>query len=682
MICYTYTARLPKPPRPFPPAPPMPTATATAHAPSPTTVPVDAHPDATEMFARDERKDLLRLVTAGSVDDGKSTLIGRLLFESKGIYEDQLDAIRKVSPKVGTTGEELDLALVTDGLKAEREQGITIDVAYRYFSTPKRKFIIADSPGHEQYTRNMVTGASTADLAIVLIDAKNGVTTQSRRHAFIASLLGIPHVVVAVNKIDLVKYSQDRFNEIVDTFTEFSTKLDIRDLAFIPMSALKGDNVVEKAEGNMPWYDGRTLLGHLENVHIASDRNLIDLRLPVQYVSRPNSDFRGFMGTPAAGVIRRGDDVTALPSGVRSTVKGVYGSGGEPIEEGFPPVPVTVTLEDEIDVSRGDMLVHTHNVPRTGRDLEAMVVWMSADAMQPGKQYTVKHTTRLTSGVVSDLRYRIDVNTLHREEAGGLKLNEIGRCSLRLAAPIAFDPYAKNRTTGAFILIDRLTHNTVGCGMILDRQPDREATAGPRVTETAREELGEHVSLVTPQERETRLGQRGATVWLTGLTGAGKTAVAYALERRLFDGGKLAHVIDGRNARLGLSHDLDFTAHDRAENLRRAAEVARMFNAAGLLAICSFLSPSARDRQHARDIIGEDRFLEVHLDAPPDVARKRVRGDSLHNEDERINRPFFDVDAPYEAPEHPAATLRTHELSIDESVDRLMELLRTRGLID
>ena len=653
-------------------SPPSSTTTAAAHA---------AGVDATELFEQDERKDLLRLVTAGSVDDGKSTLIGRLLFESKGIYEDQLDAIRKVSPKVGTTGGELDLALVTDGLKAEREQGITIDVAYRYFSTPKRKFIIADSPGHEQYTRNMVTGASTADLAIVLIDAKNGVTTQSRRHAFIASLLGIPHVVVAVNKIDLVKYSQSRFNEIVEEFTEFSTKLDIRDLTFIPMSALKGDNVVDKAEINMPWYDGRTLLGHLENVHIASDRNLIDLRMPVQYVSRPNSDFRGFMGTPASGVIRQGDDVTALPSGVRSTVKAVYDAGGEEIAEGFPPVPVTVTLDTEIDVSRGDMLVHTHNVPRTGRDLEAMVVWMSADAMQPGKQYTVKHTTRLTSGVISELRYRIDVNTLHREESDSLKLNEIGRCSLRLGAPIAFDPYAQNRTTGAFIIIDRLTHNTVGCGMILDRQPDAKTATGPRVTETRRGELDEHVSLVTPDERSHRLGQRGATVWLTGLNGSGKTAIAYALERRLFDEGKLAHVIDGRNARLGLSHDLDFTAHDRGENLRRAAEVARMFNAAGLISICSFLSPSSRDRGHARDIIGEDRFLEIHLDAPRDVAEDRIRGDSLQNEDEVVNRPFFDVDAPYEPPSDPDLRLETHELSIDACVDRLMDLLRTRGVL-
>ena len=637
--------------------------------------------DAQRLFEQDEQKDLLRLTTAGSVDDGKSTLIGRLLFESKGIYEDQLEAVRRVSGKVGTTGLDLDLALVTDGLKAEREQGITIDVAYRYFSTPRRKFIIADCPGHEQYTRNMVTGASTADLAIILVDASQGVLVQSRRHAFISSLLGIPHVVVAINKIDLVDYSESVFESIVADFREFSTKLEIGDLTFIPISALNGDNVVERSD-KMPWYRGTTLLNHLETVHIASDRDLINLRLPVQYVSRPTLDFRGYMGTPAGGTLRKGDEVMAVPSGVRSHVADVFGPGGEPVEEGFPPKPITVTLDTEIDVSRGDMLVHPHNVPRVGRELEAMIVWMSEEPMRPGKTYTLKHTTRLTSGVITDIRYRIDVNTLHRQEATELGLNEIARCAVKAAAPLAFDPYRKNRTTGAFILIDRLSNNTVGAGMILDRTTAEGGGAPrPRLTETDRSEQA-YKSQVTAEERAARLAQRPATLWLTGLTGSGKAGVAYALERRLFDEGKLAHVVTGRNARLGLSHDLDFTPADRAENLRRAAEVARMFNGAGLIAICSFLSPAARDRAAAREIVGSERFLEVHLSAPPEAVEERLQRSGERRRMDRDELPFADVEVDYEAPESPDLMLPTHELSLEECVDRLMDLLRSRGMIE
>lgn len=640
------------------------------------------HPtDAQKLFEQDERKDLLRLTTAGSVDDGKSTLIGRLLYESKGIYEDQLEAVRRVSGKVGTTGLDLDLALVTDGLKAEREQGITIDVAYRYFSTPRRKFIIADCPGHEQYTRNMVTGASTADLAIILVDASQGVLVQSRRHAFISSLLGIPHVVVAINKIDLVDYSQEVFERIVADFREFSTKLEIGDLTFIPISALNGDNVVERS-AKMPWYRGTTLLNHLETVHIASDRDLINLRLPVQYVSRPNLDFRGYMGTPAGGTLRKGDEVMAVPSGVRSRVAQVFGPGGEPIDEGFPPKPATVTLETEIDVSRGDMLVHPHNVPRIGRELEAMVVWMSEEPMRPGKTYTLKHTTRLTSGAVTDIRYRIDVNTLHRQEATELGLNEIARCAVKAATPLAFDPYRKNRTTGAFILIDRLTNNTVGAGMILDRTMAESGGAPrPRLTETDRAEQA-YQSQISRDERAARLAQKPATLWLTGLTGSGKAAVAYALERRLFDEGKLAHVVTGRNARLGLSHDLDFTPTDRAENLRRAAEVARMFNNAGLIAICSFLSPAEKDRAAAKKIVGDERFLEVHIAAPADAVEERLARSGERRKVDRHELPFADVEVDYETPTSPALTLPTHELSLEECVDRLMDLLRGRGVIE
>src|SRR5688572_29926073 len=403
-----------------------------------------------------ERKELLRFLTCGNVDDGKSTLIGRLLHDSKMIYEDHMEAITRDSKKVGTTGEEVDLALLVDGLQAEREQGITIDVAYRYFSTAKRKFIIADTPGHEQYTRNMATGASTCDLAVILIDARHGVLTQTKRHSFIVSLLGIKHVLVAINKMDLVAFSQERFDEIKRAYIEFATQLDMKDLHFIPISALKGDNVVEPSP-HMPWFDGGTLMYFLENVHIASDRNLIDMRLPVQFVNRPHLDFRGFCGTLASGKIRRGDAIVALPSRKTSRVKSIVTYDGE-LEEAFAPQAITVTLEDEIDVSRGDMLVRPDNVPTLASTFDAMVVWMADDPLVPGKQYLIKHTTKTVPGSVSTLRYRMDVNTLHRQDAPSLRLNEIGRCQLTLNQPIALDAYRNNKGTGSFVFIDRITN--------------------------------------------------------------------------------------------------------------------------------------------------------------------------------------------------------------------------------
>ncbi|MDH3584776.1 MAG: sulfate adenylyltransferase subunit CysN, partial [Phycisphaerae bacterium] len=588
--------------------------------------------DVATFFDQDEKKDLLRFVTAGSVDDGKSTLIGRLLFESKGIYEDQLDAVRVASGRKGSTQGDLDLALVTDGLKAEREQGITIDVAYRYFSTPRRKFIIADSPGHEQYTRNMATGASTANLAIILIDAAAGVMPQSKRHAFISSLLGIPHVVVTVNKMDLVDYSQEVFDRIVDEFTEFSTKLEVKDMTFIPISALAGDNVVERSS-RMLWYEGSTLLNHLESVHIASDRNLIDLRFPVQYVCRPDSDFRGFMGTPASGIVRRGDEIVALPSGVKSRVKQVLGPDGE-LNEGFAPVPITLTLEDEIDVSRGDMIVHVRNVPHVDRTFEAMVVWMAEEQLELGKRYTIKHATRQVPGVITDIRYRMDVNTLHRQDSNHLGLNEIGRCEIELARPVAFDPYRANRSTGAFIIVDRLTNNTVGAGMMLARE-SADLRGDPRtlVNESLSKHAERHVSHVSPEQRHERYGQKPATVCLTGLIGAGKSTIGYALEKRLFEAGRAGHVLDGRNTRLGLNIDLDFSAGGRSENLRRAAEVAKLFNRAGLISICAFVCPVAEDRELARQIVGADRYLEVYLSAPIEACRARSAGNLYERAD-------------------------------------------------
>ena len=621
-----------------------------------------------------EHKELLRFLTCGSVDDGKSTLIGRLLYDSKMVYEDQLAAVKDASVKHGTTGTDFDPALLTDGLRAEREQGITIDVAYRYFSTAKRKFIIADTPGHEQYTRNMATGASTADLAIILIDARHGVQTQTRRHSFIASLLGIKHVIVAVNKMDLVDFSEERYQEIKKDYTSFSTKLDLPDIRFVPMSALNGDNVVNQSV-NTPWYDGGTLMHLLETVYIGSDRNMVDMRFPVQFVNRPNLDFRGFAGTLASGVVRKGDEVMALPSRKTSKVKSIVTYEGE-VDAAFAPMAPTITLEDEIDVSRGDMLVHTGNQPRVGQAFEAMLVWMSEKALEPGGQYRIKQTTRQTPGVLSGVRYRTDVNTLRKhEDAQTLELNEIGRVVVELARPIAFDPYTKNRDTGVFIVIDRLTNNTVGAGMILDQSATAQQSARDRLAQSLATDARQHASLITAEERAARLKQKPATVWLTGLTGSGKSPIAYALERRLFDEGLTPLAIDGRNARLGLSSDLTFSDDDRAENLRRAAELAKTANGAGLIAVCAFLSPSASDRAAAKEIVGEERFFEVFTDAPEDVCKERAKEEGSNM------AAFSDMAAPYQAPESPALRLATNDLSIDACVEKIMELLRERGVI-
>lgn len=626
-----------------------------------------------------ENKELLRFLTCGSVDDGKSTLIGRLLYDSKMVYEDQLAAVKNASGKYGTTGTDFDPALLTDGLREEREQGITIDVAYRYFSTAKRKFIIADTPGHEQYTRNMATGASTCDLAIILIDARHGVQTQTRRHSFIASLLGIKHVIVAVNKMDLVDFSEQVYEDIKRDYTAFAGKLEIPDIRFVPMSALDGDNVVNPSE-QTPWYDGGTLMHILENVHIASDRNLIDFRFPVQYVSRPDLDFRGFAGTIASGTVRPGDELMALPSRKTSRVKRIVTRDGD-LTEACAPMAPTIVLEDEIDVSRGDMLVHINNVPKVDQAFEAMMVWMSEQPMTPGKQYLIKHTTNTSNAVVSDLRYRMDVNTLHRDKGvERLELNEIGRVVVEIAKPLAYDPYSRNRGTGAFIVIDKLTNSTVAAGMILDRDPDSAASKRRITAEKRGTETRVHESLVSAEERASRLGQKPATLWLTGLTGSGKSAVAYALERRLFDEGKHAVVLDGRNARLGLSADLDFSKDDRRENLRRAAEAARLFNDSGQIAICAFLSPSADDRAMARQIVGEDRFVEVYLDAPEEVCRRRAGSDEFADAKQEMAA-FSDMAAPYESPADPALTLETDEITVDAAVQKIVTLLTARGLL-
>ncbi|MBW8016047.1 MAG: sulfate adenylyltransferase subunit CysN [Planctomycetes bacterium] len=631
--------------------------------------------DAITLLEQDKKKDLLRFVTAGSVDDGKSTLIGRLLYDSKGIYEDQLDAVKTASDRWGTVGGDIDLALVTDGLKAEREQGITIDVAYRYFTTPKRKFIIADSPGHEQYTRNMATGASTANLSIILIDAENGVLTQSKRHTFITSLLGIPHIVVAVNKMDLVDYSEDVYSKICEDYTEFAAKLEVADVTFIPVSALKGDNVVETSK-NMPWYRGSTLLNHLESVHIASDRNLIDLRFPVQYVLRPDRTFRGYLGTVASGTIKPGEEVMVIPSGVKTKVKTVFSPDGE-LDEAFPPLAVGITTEDEVDISRGDMLVHVHNVPKVDRTIDAMVVWMSDEPLSLDKDYYIKQTTKAVSGRVSKLHYRVDVNTLHRSKETELNLNEIGRCVFTLSQPIAYDPYNRNRATGSFIIVDRITNNTVGAGMILDRVPADVSDVSISDSEPKSKHVTSQKSLITIEERIERMGAKPKTIWLTGLAGSGKTTIAYNLERKLFDAGQNSYVIDGENARLGFSKDLGFSAQERGENIRRAAEFARMLNEAGVITICSFLSPYESQRQLAREIIGTENYIEVYLSAPLDQCRKRAKPGIYDMASSGEIKNFTGVTAPYEQPENPDIVLPTHEFSVEMSVAKIIAFLET-----
>ena len=636
--------------------------------------------------------DLLRFTTAGSVDDGKSTLIGRLLYDSKSIFEDQLEAVEEASKSRGQDEAGVpNLALLTDGLRAEREQGITIDVAYRYFATPRRKFIIADTPGHVQYTRNMVTGASTADLAVILVDAKRGVQTQSRRHAFIASLLGIPHVVVAVNKMDLVDYEQDTFRAIVDEFTAFAAKLDLPDVDCIPVSALKGDNVVDRSEA-MPWYGGATLLHHLENVSVAGDRNLRDFRFPVQTVIRPDQSFRGFAGTVASGTVRPGDEVLALPAGTRSTVETITTLDGD-LDEARAGEAVVVTLADEIDVSRGDMLVRAGNLPTVATEVEAMVCWMAEEPLQADRHYLLRHTTREVKAFVDDVVYRVDVDTLHREDADTLGLNEIGRVRVTTAAPLFFDPYRVNHETGAFILIDPYSNATVAAGMIRGEalSPDevgREAARLERSAEaaaSARRPVSPNVTwqgLNIPRaEREAAQGHGAAVVWMTGLSGSGKTTVAREVERRLFSGGVRTMLLDGDGLRHGLNGDLGFSPDDRRENVRRVGEVARLFFESGAVTLCTFVSPYRADRDLVRGLVPDGRFLEVWVDVDLATARERdPKGLYARSDAGEIDN-LTGVSAPYEAPERPELTLDTARQSVSEAADAVLAALAEAGVV-
>jgi bifunctional enzyme CysN/CysC len=611
--------------------------------------------------------DLLRFTTAGSVDDGKSTLIGRLLYDSKSIFEDQLEAIEATSRNTGEEG--VNLALLTDGLRAEREQKITIDVAYRYFATPKRKFIIADTPGHIQYTRNMVTGASMADLAIILVDARKGVLTQSKRHAFISSLLRIPHIVVAVNKMDLVDYSQERFNEIVADFRQFSEKLEVEDISYIPMSALLGDNIVNKSE-NMPWYNGGTLLHTLENVTVGSRRNRIDFRLPVQTVIRPNQNFRGFAGTIASGTIRPGEEVTILPSRVRTTVKDVW-IYDKAVDEAGAGEAVTLTMTDEVDISRGDMVVRTKNLPRVEQEFEAFLCWMNETPMETGKAYVIQHTTRIAQVIPQTLHYKIDVDTLHRAEATKLELNEIGRVKFLVSKPLFYDPYKINNTTGSFIVIDPASNVTVGAGMmrsITAGGDDEAAEAGRKTSPNVVWEAWN----IARAEREARNGHKAKVVWFTGISGSGKTTIAKELEKRLFAAGKQTMLLDGDQVRHGLNGDLGFSDKDRAENIRRVGEVARLFYEHGDIVLCTFVSPFQADRDKVRALFPEGDFIEVHVTCDPATAQKRDPKGLYAKAADGNLKGLTGFDAPYEAPAKAEVVIDTEGISVAEAVEKVM----------
>ncbi len=617
-------------------------------------------------MAEQEKKSLLRFLTCGSVDDGKSTLIGRLLYDTKLIFEDQLAALTKDSRKHGTNGEDIDFALLVDGLEAEREQGITIDVAYRFFSTPKRKFIVADTPGHEQYTRNMATGASTADLAIVLVDARQGILRQTRRHSFIASLLGIRNIILAVNKIDLVDYSQDVFDKIVADYQEFASKLGFKTIQAIPLSARFGDNVIGPS-ANLPWYKGPALLQHLENVPLESADDARPFRFPVQYVNRPNLDFRGFSGTIASGSVAPGDEVVVAKSGKSSRVKRIVTWDGD-LDSASEGEAVTIVLDDEIEVSRGNMLVAPEARPDVADQFAANVVWFAEHALIPGRSYILRTETDQVTATITDLKYRIDINSFAQEAAKSLDLNEVGVVNISTQVPIAFDAYKSNRSTGSFILIDRLTNATVGAGMI-----DFALRRASNVHWQALD--------VDKASRAAQKDQKPAVVWFTGLSGSGKSTIANLVEKRLSSLGKHTYILDGDNVRHGLNRDLGFTEEDRVENIRRVGEVAKLMADAGLIVLVSFISPFASERRMVRELLDDGEFLEVFVDTPFEECAKRdpkgLYAKALRGEIKN----FTGVDSPYEAPENPELHLKTVGRTTEDLASEVEKLLVEHGII-
>jgi len=615
---------------------------------------------------RHQNKSLLRFITCGSVDDGKSTLIGRLLYDSKMIFEDQLAQLEADSKSVGTQGGAIDFALLVDGLAAEREQGITIDVAYRFFSTDKRKFIVADTPGHEQYTRNMVTGASTADLAVILIDARKGVLTQTRRHSFLVSLMGIRHVVLAVNKMDLIGYDQARFAEIVAAYRAFATDVGIKSVLAIPISGLAGDNIASVSAAT-PWYLGPSLMDHLETVELDEDRlQRGPFRMPVQWVNRPNLDFRGFAGFIASGSIKPGDPVRVLPSGKISTIARIVTQDGD-LPRAVAGQSVTLTLTDEVDCSRGDVISIADEPPEVADQFESNLVWMSEEPLLPGRPYWLKIGTKLVSATVTEIKHKVNVNTLEEAAARQLDLNEIGVVNISLDQSIAFEPYAVNPDLGGFILIDRLTNATLGCGMI-------------RFALRRAHNIHWQALEVDKSRRGALLGQTPRVLWFTGLSGAGKSTIANLVERRLHALGRATYVLDGDNVRHGLNRDLGFTDADRVENIRRVAEVAKLMADAGLIVLVSFISPFRAERRLAREMMEDSEFIEVFVDTPLAEAEKRdVKGLYKKARSGELKN-FTGISSPYEAPEHPEVridtTRVTPEAAAEALVDRLMSVAR------
>ena len=615
-----------------------------------------------------EKKSLLRFITCGSVDDGKSTLIGRLLYESKMLFEDQLAALEADSKKVGTRGGEIDYALLLDGLAAEREQGITIDVAYRFFSTDLRKFIVADTPGHEQYTRNMVTGASTADLAIILIDARKGILVQTRRHSYLVSLLGIRHIVLAINKMDLVDYSQEVFTKLEADYREFAKQIGLEDVLCMPISGVHGDNIVELS-AKTPWYQGPALMTHLETVEIDENRlQKLPFRMPVQWVNRPNLEFRGFTGTVAAGAIRPGAKIRVQPSGRESTVARIVTAGGD-LDRAVANQSITLTLADEIDISRGDVISATDSPAQVADQFEAALVWMSDQPMLRGRNYLMKIGAKTVTATIAPLKYKVNVNTLEHVAATKLELNEIGVCDLELDRPIAFDPYIENRDTGGFILIDRLTNNTVGAGML-------------RFSLRRSQNVHWQAIDISKQSHAVQKGQKPCLLWLTGLSGSGKSTIANVVQKKLHAMGCHTYLLDGDNVRHGLNKDLGFTDADRVENIRRVAEVGKLMVDAGLIVITAFISPFRSERRSARVILEAGEFIEVFVDTPLAVAEsrdpkglyKKARRGELKN--------FTGIDSPYEAPEEAEIRIDTTAGTPEQAAEEIVAYLKTHGMLD
>ncbi len=623
--------------------------------------------DIEKYLKQHEKKSLLRFITCGSVDDGKSTVIGRLLYESKMLFEDQLAAIENDSKKWGTQGGDIDFALLVDGLAAEREQGITIDVAYRFFSTDKRKFIVADTPGHEQYTRNMITGASTADVAVILIDARKGVLTQTRRHSYLVSLIGIRKVVLAINKMDLVDYSEKTFRQIEEDYREFAKQIGLTDITPIPLSALKGDNMLE-ASAKTPWYHGPTLMGFLETCEIDETRlQGQSFRMPVQWVNRPNLDFRGFCGVITGGMVKPGDRIRAQPSGRESRVARIVTLNGD-LPLAVAGQSVCITLEDEIDISRGDVISAADSPAEVADQFEASLVWMHDEPMMPGRSYLLKIGTQTVTASITEPKYKVNVNTMEHLAAKKLDLNEIGVVNLALDRPIAFDAYNDNRDTGGFILINRLTNNTVGAGMLhfaLRRSHNIHM---------------QHVD-VDKAARAQAKGQRPGVLWFTGLSGAGKSTIANLVEKKLHAMGRHTYLLDGDNIRHGLNKDLGFTEADRVENIRRVSEVARLMVDAGLLVMTAFISPFRSERAMARGLLGPGEFVEIHVDTPLSVAEERdVKG--LYKKARRGEiANFTGISSPYEPPESPELRIDTTLLNSEQAADAVISKLKELGLI-